>query len=152
MEKREEFGDALKVALKSQDKVSVSTIRLIMAALKDRDITARGKGKADGVEEPEILSMLQSMIKQRHESVKTYRDANREDLAQREEEEIEVISRFLPQQLDEGKVVEEIESLITEIGAEGVKDMGRVMAELKSRFAGQIDMGKASGLVKEKLA
>lgn len=152
MSKREEFNASLKRALKEQDKVSVSTVRLILAALKDRDIAARGGGKTDGISESEILSMLQSMIKQRRESADTYHEAGREELAQREEAEINVIESFLPQQLDEGQVAEEIEALIVELGASDIKDMGKVMAELKSRFAGQIDMGKASGAVKEKLS
>lgn len=152
MEKREEFNAALKEALKAKDETAVSTIRLILAALKDRDISARGQGKSDGVDESEILSMLQSMIKQRNESIKTYRDAGREELAEREENEIKVIERFLPAQLDESQLSEEVEKIVAEVGAESIKDMGKVMAELKSRFAGQIDMGKAGGLVKEKLA
>lgn len=152
MEKREEFNTRLKEAVKSRDEIATSTIRLILAALKDRDITARGQGKADGVDESEVLSMLQSMVKQRKEAAKTYSDAGREDLADREEEEIKVIESFLPQQLDDTQMAQEIETIVGEIGAEGIKDMGKVMAELKSRFAGQIDMGKASNLVKEKLA
>lgn len=152
MEKREEFNAELKVALKNKDLVATSTIRLILAALKDRDISARGEGRAEGVDEKEILSMLQSMIKQRNESITTYRDAGREDLAVREEDEIKVIEKFLPAQLDEAQVAEEVEAIIIEVGAEGIKDMGKVMGALKSRFAGQIDMGKAGALVKEKLA
>lgn len=152
MSKREEFNTALKKALKDKDQVAMSTIRLILAALKDRDISARGQGQTEGISDSDILAMLQSMIKQRRESVQTYRDADREDLATREEREIEVIESFLPQQLSEKEVDAEIDKLVAELDAKDIKDMGRVMGELKSRFAGQIDMGKASGQVKQKLS
>ncbi len=151
MEKREEFNNALKEALKSGDKVAMATIRLIIAAMKDRDINARGQG-SEGVSENEILSMLQSMIKQRQESSKTYRDAERPELAEREEAEIEVIQRFLPKALSEEEMQEAIAAIITETGAAGIKDMGKVMGQLKERYAGQLDMGKAGGVVKQKLA
>ncbi len=151
MDKREEFKMQLKEAMKAKDKIALSTIRLILAALKDRDIAARGKGQADGIEEAEILSMLQSMIKQRKESMKTYEEAGREDLAEQEGQEINVIQHFLPSQLDEAQVVAEIDAIIAETGADNIKDMGKVMGALKSKFAGQIDMGKAGALVKEKL-
>lgn len=152
MEKREEFTSALKTALKDQNQTTVSTVRLIMAALKDRDIAARAKGHADGIDDNEILSMLQSMIKQRHESAKMYCDAGREELAEREEAEIEVIETFLPQQLGEAEVQGIIQELITEMDAKEIKDMGKVMGALKERYAGQIDMSKASGAVKSALA
>ena len=124
----------------------------MLAALKDRDITARGQGKSEGVDETEILSMLQSMIKQRRESIKMYTEAGRDELAKQEQDEIVVIESFLPQQLGEDQVAAEIETIMAEVNAEGIKDMGKVMGVLKSRFAGQMDMGKASGLVKQKLA
>lgn len=152
MTKREEFNAALKDALKSKDQVAMATIRLIMAALKDRDIAARGQNKPDGLEDSEILSMLQSMIKQRRESSSTYADAGRMDLAEREDAEIKVIETFLPQQLDDESVGALIDELISETGAADIKDMGKVMGELKSRYAGQLEMGKASGLVKSKLS
>ena len=152
MSKREEFNTALKEALKGKDQVGMSTIRLMIAALKDRDIAARGKGQAEGVSDDEILNMLQSMIKQRMESTKTYRDAGREDLATREEAEIEVIKRFLPKQMDDTEVKNTVDSLIAELGISDIKEMGKVMAELKTRYAGQMDMSRASGVVKERLA
>lgn len=152
MSKREEFNAALKTAMKSKDQVSLSTLRLITAAVKDRDIEARSKGQDDGITESEILSLLQSMVKQRQESSKTYTEAGREELAEREEQEIEVIERFLPKQMDESETGAKIEELINEMGVSDIRDMGKVMAELKSRYAGQLDMGKASGMVKEKLA
>ena len=151
MDKREEFNAALKEALKSKDQTAMSTIRLMLAALKDRDIAARGSGKPDGIEEAEILSMLQSMIKQRQESAKTYCDAGREELAEREEAEIEVIQKFLPAQLGEDELAATIQNIISQTGAETIKDMGKVMGVLKSEYAGQVDMGKAGALVKEKL-
>lgn len=152
MEKRAEFTTALKEALKEQNQTEISTIRLIVAALKDRDIAARAKGQADGIDETEILSMLQTMIKQRRESAKMYCDAGREELAEREEAEIEVIEKFLPKQLSEDEVGAIIQELISEMDAKEMKDMGKVMGALKERYAGQIDMGKASGRVKSALA
>lgn len=151
MDKRAEFNAALKDALKGKDQIAMSTIRLILAALKDRDISARGQGKADGVDENEILSMLQSMIKQRQESAKVYCDAGREELAEREEAEIEVIQRFLPKQLSEDELREIVGKIIEDTGASDIKDMGKVMGVLKTQYAGQVDMGKAGGIVKEKL-
>ena len=151
MDKRTEFNNALKEALKSKDAIAIGTIRLMIAALKDRDIEARGKGNADGITEAEILSMLQSMIKQRQESAKIYCDAGREELAEREEAEIEVIQRFLPKQLSEDELRDVISKIIADTGASDIKDMGKVMGVLKSQYAGQVDMGKAGGIVKEKL-
>ncbi|MDP7141685.1 MAG: GatB/YqeY domain-containing protein [Alphaproteobacteria bacterium] len=152
MDKRTELKEALKTALKEKNQIAMSTIRLITAAIKDRDIEARSKGNNDGISDQEILSLLQSMIKQRQESSKTYADAGRPELAEREDKEIEVIKSFLPKQLDESEVVGAIDSLVTEVGANDIRDMGKVMAELKARYAGQIDMGKASNLVKQRLA
>ena len=152
MSKREEFKEALKTALKEKDQVAMSTVRLITAAIKDRDIEARSKGNHEGIADADILSLLQSMIKQRSESSKTYRDAGRHDLAEREDAEIVIIKSFLPQQLGEEEVKTKIDALATEMGVVDIKDMGRLMNELKSRFAGQIDMGKASGYVRERLS
>ena len=152
MDKRGEFNAAMKEAMRNKDQIAVATIRLMLAALKDKDIVARGEGKVEGISDAEILSMLQSMIKQRKESSKTYAEAERFDLAEREEAEIKVIEQFLPQQLNEGEASKAIDTLIEEMDAHDIKDMGRVMAELKARYAGQMDMGKASGMVKQKLA
>jgi len=126
VEKREEFTTAMKNAMKDKNQTTLSTIRLIMAALKDKDIAARAQGKADGINEQEILSMLQSMIKQRHESAKMYCDAGREELAEREEAEIEVIEQFLPKQLGEsevqgiGRACRLITSIVLRIAPSGV--------------------------------
>jgi len=150
--KREEFSVALKEALKAKDQVTMSTIRLITAALKDRDINARASGNMDGISEPEILSLLMSMVKQRQESSKTYRDANRADLADREDAEIKIIESFLPRQMSDAEAEQAVAKVITETGAAGIKDMGKVMNELKTRYAGQMDMGKVGGVVKQKLS
>jgi len=152
MDKRSEIIAAMKEAMRNKNQTALSTTRLISAAMKDRDIAARGQGKGEGIDDAEILSMLQSMIKQRQESAKTYCDAGREELAEREEAEIEVIKTFLPQQLGEDEVKAAIDKTIADTGAESVKDMGKVMGVLKTKYAGQIDMGKAGGMVKEKLA
>lgn len=151
MDKRTEFSVALKDSLRSKDQVATATIRLILAALKGRDIASRGDGKGDEISDAEILSMLQSMIKQREESGKTYAEAGRDDLALREQQEIEVIRRFMPEQMSEQQVKQKIDELMTEMEVSDIKDMGKVMAELKERYSGQIDMGKASGLVRQKL-
>lgn len=152
MEKRAEINAKLKETLKSGDKVASSTIRLIMAAMKDRDISAREHGNTDGISDDEILLMLQSMVKQRQESSQTYSDAGRDDLAEREQAEIDVIKSFMPRQLEAEEVEAAIESIVKEIDAKDIKDMGRVMAVLKERYAGQVDMGKAGGVAKKKLA
>ena len=148
---RSQIKDALTTAMKAKDPARVSTLRLIMAALKDRDISVRTEGKPDGISDEDILGMLGTMIRQRRDSVKMYRDGNREELAAKEEAEIKVIEEFLPRQMDDGEVDEACKSAIADIGAEGIKDMGRVMGEIKSRHAGQMDFGKASARVKELL-
>ncbi len=149
---RAEFTTALKEAMQKKDQVAMSTIRLITAAMKDRDIAARGNGNDDGIPDAEILSMMQSMIKQRQESSKTYTDNGRPELAEREEEEIKVIERFLPQQMGEDETSAAIDTIIADVSATNIKDMGKVMNELKTRYAGQLDMAKAGGAVKAKLA
>lgn len=152
MSKRTEINDAYKDAMKSKDAVAVATLRLIQAALKDKDIYARGTGNMDGISDAEILSMLQTMIKQRQESATIYHDNNRPELADKENAEIAVIQRFLPAQLDEGAARAAIDGLVNEMGAKDIKDMGKVMAELKNRYAGQLDMARAGGWVKERLS
>lgn len=149
---RSELNDALKHAMRAKDACAVSTLRLILAALKDRDIAARGKGKSDGIGDDEILELLHKMIRQRRDSIELYEKGGRQDLADREAEEIEVIERFLPPQLDEAEVQGAVQEVIEELEAGTIKDMGRVMAALKERYAGRMDFGKASALVKEHLA
>lgn len=146
---REAITEELKAAMRAGDKTRLSTIRLMQAALKDREIEARTAGK-DLVED-DILAMLQKMIKQRQESLRIYEEAKREDLAAQERAEIAVISTFLPKQMDEAEVSAAIDAAIAETGAAGMKDMGKVMAVLKERFAGRMDFGRASGAIKAKL-
>lgn len=145
---RDRITDAMKQALKAKDQAALGTMRLIMAALKDRDIAARGNGNQDGISDDDILSMLQTMIKQRNESAKMYRDGDRKELAQAEEAEIAIIQSFLPAQLDEVAMNAAIKATIADIGASSVKDMGQVMASLKNNFAGQMDFSAVSQMVK----
>ncbi len=149
---RSRLSDALKVAMKAKESLTVATIRLTLAALKDRDIAARSKGNMDGVPEDEILSLLQSMIKQRRESVEMYEKGGRQDLAEKEAAEIEIITSFLPEQLDAAAVAAAIDDVIAEAGAASLKDMGKVMGLLKDRYAGRMDFSRASASIKEKLS
>jgi uncharacterized protein len=147
---RETITAALKLATKAQDKRRLSTLRLVSAAIKDRDIAARTAGKGEATD-AELLELFAKMIKQREESEKIYRDAGRAELAQQEAEEIAIIREFLPKQFSEADTQKAIAEAIAEAGATSVKDMGKVMAALKTRYAGQIDFAKASALVKAKL-
>ena len=149
---RQQLNDALKAAMKAQDKRRVSTLRLILAALKDRDIAARSGDNGDGISETDILGMLQTMIRQRQDSTEQFKQGGRKDLADKEQEEIAVIQDFLPDQLDEGEVGEACREVVAELEAGGLKDMGRVMGELKSRYTGRMDFSKASVAVKELLS
>jgi uncharacterized protein YqeY len=148
---REKFKDDLKLAMKARNERATSTLRLIQAALKDRDIAARGRGKMDGIDEAEILSMLQSMIKQRRESIEQFEKGGRPELARQEQEEIAVIEGYLQQQIGDAEAEKAVKDLIAELGAASIKDMGRTMAALKERYAGRMDMTKASALVKQAL-
>jgi len=149
---RQRLNDALKAAMKARDQRSVSTLRLVLAQLKDRDIAARPAGNASGIGEGEIEEMLLKMVKQRQESIVLYKQGNRPDLVQQEEEEIAVIERFMPKQLDEEEAAAAVEAAIAETGAQSVKEMGKVMAKLKERFAGRMDFAKAGALVKQRLS
>lgn len=149
---RSELNDALKQALKNKDQQTLGTVRLILAALKDRDIAARGVGNCDGISEEEVLDMLQKMVKQRRESIELYAKGDRQDLVDKEQAEIDVIQRFMPQQLDDGETRTAVEQTIAELEAGSIKDMGRVMAALKERYAGRMDFSKASALAKGQLA
>ena len=148
---RDKIAGAMRKALKNKDQQVLSTVRLIMAALKDRDIAARGSGNPDGISDEDILGMLQTMIKQRNESAKMYREGSRPELAVTEEQEIEIIKTFMPAQLTEEEMQQAIDSAVIETGAMSVKDMGRVMSFLKSSFAGQMDFSLASQIVKTEL-
>jgi uncharacterized protein YqeY len=147
---RETITAALKHATKAQDKRRVSTLRLVSAAIKDRDIAARTAGKTEATD-AELLELFAKMIKQREESEKIYADAGRAELAKQEGEEIAIIREFLPKQLSASETDKAIADAIAKTGAATVKDMGKVMAELKANYAGQMDFGKASALVKAKL-
>ncbi|MEK9724578.1 MAG: GatB/YqeY domain-containing protein [Rhodospirillaceae bacterium] len=148
---RNQINDAYKTAMKGKEAIAVSTLRLIQAALKDRDIAARSKGNTEGIPDDEILGLLQSMIKQRRESIDAYQKGGRMELAQQEAEEISVIERFLPAPMNADEVAAAVEAVIADVEATTLKDMGKVMAALKERHAGQMDFGKASGVVKAKL-
>lgn len=150
-EKRTEINSAMKQALKDKDNLKLSTVRLINAAIKDRDIAARGTGNPEGISDDEILALLQFMIKQRNESIKMYSDGGRQELADKEQSEIDVIQTFLPTQLSQEETEKAVDEAISESGAESIKDMGKVMAILKSKYTGQLDMGKAGPAVKSKL-
>ncbi|KAA0688607.1 GatB/YqeY domain-containing protein [Azospirillum brasilense] len=149
---RTRLNEALKQAMLAKNPRAVSTVRLILAALKDRDIAARTRGVTDGIDEAEILSMLQTMIKQRGESIKLYEQGGRLELAEQEREEITIIEGFLPKQMSEEEVAAAVKTVVDEIGATCIKDMGKVMAELKTRYAGQMDFAKVSGTVKQQLS
>ena len=148
---RNEISNAYKSAMKQKEAVTVSTLRLILAAIKDRDIAARLKGNSDGITNDEILSLMQSMIKQRGDSIDAYEKGGRMELAHREAEEIAIIEGFLPAQMTPETVLTAVEEVIKDVNAETLKDMGKVMATLKQRFAGQMDFAKASSIVKSKL-
>ena len=149
---REDIASAMKDAMKAKDQAALATLRLISAALKDRDIAARSNGNQDGISDDEILSMLQTMIKQRHESAKMYRDGNRPELAESEEAEIAIITGFLPAQLGAAEVACSDRGCDAEsAGAASIKDMGQVMAHLKANHAGQMDFSAASQAVKSAL-
>ncbi|GJD78853.1 GatB/YqeY domain-containing protein [Methylobacterium gregans] len=148
---RARFTAEMKEAMKAGEKDKLATIRMIQAALKDKDIEARGLGK-EAVSDEEILALLQKMIKQRTESAGVYEQGGRPELAANERAEIAIIQGFLPQQMDEAETKAAIEAAITETGAAGPKDMGKVIGALKGKFAGRMDFGRASGLVKDALA
>lgn len=147
---RERLSQAMKDAMKAGDKGRLGTVRMIQAALKDKDIEARGAGRGQATVE-EILAVLQKMVKQRQESMTIYEQNKRPELAAQERGEIAVIQSFLPQQLDEEETRAAIEKAIADTGAAGMKDMGKVIAALRAEYAGRMDFGRASGLVKEML-
>ncbi|MDF2367757.1 GatB/YqeY domain-containing protein [Sneathiella sp.] len=145
---RNEIKESLKEAMKSKDKRRISTLRLILATLQDRDLAARDKGAEEGITDDEILQMLTTMVRQRKDSIAAYEKGGRVDLATAEQEEIDIISDYLPKQFDEAETRKAVEAVIADIGANGLKDMGKTMAELKTRYAGQMDFSKASAIVK----
>jgi uncharacterized protein YqeY len=148
---RQRLNDELKAAMKSRDQRATSTLRLILAALKDRDIAARTRGVTDGVDESEIIDMMQKMVRQRQESIALYKQGNRPELADQEQGEINIIERFLPKKMSESETDTAIASVVEELGASSIKDMGRVMAALKERYSGRMDFARVGQQVKQKL-
>jgi uncharacterized protein YqeY len=149
---RDRLQAALKDAMRARDADRLSTLRLINAAIKDRDIAARSEGRGeDGVNDGEILAILGKMVKQRQESVKAYEEGGRLELAEKEQNEIKVIEEFLPRRLSPAEVEAAITAAIEEVGATGIRDMGRVMAALKARHTGQMDFGAVGPMVKARL-
>jgi uncharacterized protein len=148
---RQAFRDRLKEAMKARDSRAVSTVRLILAGLKERDVAERGQGNPDGLSEAEIQRMLQGMIKQRRESIALYRQGNRPDLAQQESEEIGIVESFLPRQLDENEIEAAARTAIDETEATTAKDLGKVMTALRERHGGIIDLGRAGAIVRRLL-
>ncbi len=151
MDLRTRIGDALKEAMKARDADRLSTLRLINAAIKDRDIALRGDGRDDGVSDAEVLQILGKMVKQRQESVRAYEEGGRLELAEKERAEVGVIEEFLPRQLSAEEVEAAIGRAISDTGAEGIRDMGKVMGELKARYTGQMDFGAVGPMVKARL-
>ncbi len=148
---REDLQNSLKEAMKNKDMKTVSAVRLIIAGQKEKDVEARGKGLEKAGDDV-LLAMMQTMIKQRNESIKIYKEGNRPDLAEKEQAEIDVISRFLPKQMNAEETEEAIKAAIAETGAAGIRDMGKVMGALKAKYAGQMDFGAASAAIKKFLA
>jgi len=148
---REQLTTALKESMKAGDQRRVSTVRMILAALKDRDIDARGKGNPNGIDDAEIQRMMQGLIKQRREAIELYQKGNRPELVQQELEEIAVIESFLPKQLSEAETEAAVKAAIAQTGAQSIKDTGKVMAALKEKHAGQLDLSKAGPMVKKLL-
>ncbi len=148
---REDLQKALKESMLAHDAATTGAVRLIIAGMKEKDVEARGKG-AKEASETELMSMMQTMIKQRNDSIKMYVDGKRQDLADKEMAEIKVIERFLPKQMNEQEIEAAVKTIIAATGASSMKDMGKVMGALKSQYAGQLDMGKANGIIKVLLA
>ena len=148
---RSRLSEALKDAVLAKDRRCSSTIRLILAAVKDRDITLRGSGGGDVISDDDILGLLQTMVRQRHESIELFEKGQRKDLADRERAEIDVVLRFMPEQMDDEAIASATKQVVEDLEATGLKDMGRVMGKLKSKYTGQMDFSKASSVAKELL-
>lgn len=149
---REKLGEALKAAMKSRDQRKTSTVRLILAAIKDRDIAARTDGSDESVSDPEIQLILARMIRQRRESIAAYEQGGRLELAEQEREEIEIVESFLPRQMDQAEIQKACDKVVAEIEAGSLKDIGKVMSALKRQYSGRMDFGKASVAVKSLLS
>ncbi len=149
---RKRLSEAQKDAMRAKDKPRLSTLRLINAAIKDRDIAARSETSPDGVSDAEILSILAKMIKQRQDSATAYEEAGRIELGESERAEIKVIEEFLPKQLSDAEIEDAIKSAIAEVGATSIRDMGKIMGVLKSNYTGQMDFGKTGAAIKAMFA
>ena len=148
---RDDLQNGLKEAMKARDTKTVNAIRLIIAGQKEQDVEARGKGQ-EKASDADLLAMMQTMVKQRNESIRIYLEGNRQDLADKEKDEIEVIQRFLPKQMSAQEIEQVIKEIVIKTGACGMKDMGKVMGELKAKYVGELDFGVASSIVKKVLA
>lgn len=148
---RDQIKTATKDAMRAKDTVSLNTLRLISAAIKDRDIAARAADRCGGIDDAEILGILTKMVKQREESAKTYDDNGRPELAEREREEMVVVRRFMPVQMSQAEIEEAVAEIVESTGATCLKDMGKIMGKLKTNYAGRLDMGKAGAVVKSHL-
>ena len=148
---RDDVSTELKQAMRSKDTVKTATLRLILAAIKDRDIAARTDGVFEGIGEDEVLKVLQTMVKQRRESIKMYEQGNRPELAAQEAQEIAIIQSFLPEQMDDLEIEAAVQAVIDEIEANSLKDMGTSMGLLRERYSGRMDFGKASAILKSLL-
>lgn len=151
MELRARVSTALKEAMKAKDSTRLSTLRLINAAIKDRDIEARGEGKDEGVGDDVVLAIMGKMVKQRQESAKVYEEGGRLELAEKELSEVKIIEDFLPRQLSDDEAAAAIDAAIAQVGAKSIRDMGKVMGVLKGKYTGQMDFGKTGPMVKDKL-
>lgn len=145
---RAKLSDALKDAMRAKDQRRVGTLRLILAALKDRDIAARRPDASEGITDADIMAMLQAMIRQRRESIVLYEQGGRLDLVEQEQEEIVIIEGFLPRQMDDAAIAAAAKEAVAELNAASIRDMGKVIGHLKAKYAGQMDFGKASAAVK----
>lgn len=148
---RDDLNEALKTAMRAKNARAVSTLRLILAAVKDRDIAARGQGRSEGISDEEVLGVLQTMVRQRQESIRMYQQGGREDLVAQETEETGIIRSFLPEPMDADAIAAAVDAAVAETGASGLKAMGAVMALLRERFAGRMDFAQAARAVKERL-
>jgi len=149
---RDKITEAMKEALRAKDERTLATTRLMISKMRDLDIEARTKGKMDGIGDEEILIMLQGMVKQRRESIVLYEKGKRDDLVKQEAEEISVIEKFMPKQMTDEEVKTSIEKIVTELGASTIRDVGRVMAQLKKNYLGQMDFSKAGAVVRTLLS
>lgn len=148
---REELQKTLKESMLAKDTQKVGAVRLIIAGMKEKDVDARGKGQKEA-SEADLLSMMQNMIKQRRDSIDMYLKGNRQDLADKEQAEIKVIEMFLPKQMNDAEMLAAVKAAMAETGASSMKDMGKVMGVLKGKYAGQMDFGKVSAVIKQELA